>query len=131
MSCWEVKDYLGQLVDFNENESDIVLDLCRTSLKEIEALLKPDADRGDMRIVAAAAGTAYYKLMLKRSAASSAEEVTGFKAGDVSITQKSTNDDAQKQLEKAEKFCSAMMSKLVPLCEDNSFAFKQVEVMNK
>lgn len=136
MSFWEVRDYLGQLVDISGESSEEMSDICRTSLKEIMTLLKPGADGCDMRVTAAAACSAYYKLMLKRfSAASDAvtDEFTSFKAGDISISGRSSSaaKDAQACLDKAERLLDTAMIKLAPLCEDNSFEFRQVGVKKK
>lgn len=89
MSCWEVKDYLGELTDISAYKEEEILPLCRSCIKEIESKLKPDADRKDFRVVAAAAGLAYYKLALKKSSMESEAGITSFKAGDVSIEQES------------------------------------------
>lgn len=135
MSFWEVRDYLGQLVDISGGSSEEISDVCRTSLKEILTLLKPGADGCDMRVTAAAACSAYYKLMLKRYAASetAGDEFTSFKAGDISISGRSSSasKDAQVRLDKAERLLDAAMIKLAPLCEDNSFEFRQVGVKKK
>ncbi|MDD6275474.1 MAG: hypothetical protein PUB20_01420 [Clostridia bacterium] len=120
MNYWDVKDYLSQLIDLTEDET-LVASVCRTALREIEAGLKKDADFNDVRIVAAAAGLAYYRLMLRRNSLSQEDSVMSFKAGDVSITQDSA--DTAKQLERAEIYCAKMFEKIAPLCEDNSFAF--------
>lgn len=125
MNYWDVKDYLAQLTDLYEDEA-LVISVCKTALREIEAGLKKDADLNDVRIVAAAAGLAFYRIMLRRSTPSDEESVTSFKAGDVSITQQST--DTEKQLERAEIYCSKMLEKIAPLCADNNFAFMQVGV---
>ena len=125
MNDWDVKDYLAQLVDLTEDET-LILSVCRTALKEIEAELKKDVDFNDVRIVAAAAGLAYYRLMLRRNTMPTDESVTSFKAGDVSITQNTA--DPNKQLERAEIYCSKMLGKIATLCEDNSFAFIEVGV---
>ena len=126
MSCWEVKDYLSELVAFKEEENELILPLCRSSLNEVEARLRADANRDDVRVSAAAAAIAYYKLMLRRSNDESGDSITDFKAGDVSITQE--KGDISKQLEKAEKYRDSMLNDIIPLCEDNNFAFRQVEV---
>ncbi|MBQ7548791.1 MAG: hypothetical protein IJT03_03700 [Clostridia bacterium] len=136
MSFWEVRDYLGQLVDIGGGSSEEISDVCRTSLKEILTLLKPGADGCDMRVIAAAAAGAYYKLMLKRYAAASeasTDEFTSFKAGDISISGRSSSaaKDAQVRLDKAERLLETAMVKLAPLCEDNSFEFRQVGVKKK
>lgn len=127
MNCWEVKDYLGELTDISAYKEEEILPLCRSCIKEIESKLKPGADKMDFRAVAAAAGLAYYKLALKKSSTDSEAGVTSFKAGDVSIEQESKADE--KFLDRARDFCEKKMAELVPLCSDDSFAFKQVRVM--
>ncbi len=124
MTAWEVKDYLSYLTGWETDEEDKILSLCKASLKEIEARLKADADRTDARIAAAAAATAYYKLILKRSGTSQGEEVTSFSAGDVSITQSS--HDSEKLTEKARALYKEALESIIPLCADNSFAFENV-----
>lgn len=126
MSYWEVKDYLGELTSVSSFDEDEILSLCRSSLKEIEARLKSNADRNDIRIVAAAAGLAYYKLSLKQSQADGTSEITSFTAGDVSITQNKATKETQ--LKQAEDFYKKALESIIPMCQDNSFVFKQIRV---
>lgn len=127
MSCWDVKDYLAELTDITAYGEEEILPLCRSCLKEIEARLKPDTDKSDIRITAAAAGLAFYKLTIKLNSKSDDGFVTSFKAGDVSINQESI---AKKELlERAESFYKNKLNEIIPLCADNSFAFRQVRVM--
>ena len=127
MSCWEVKDYLGELTDISAYKEEEILPLCRSCIKEIDSRLKPDADREDFRVIAAAAGLAYYKLALKKSSLESEPSITSFKAGDVSIEQDSkTVEDV---LERAKDFYDKKSADIIPLCKDDSFAFNQIKVM--
>lgn len=125
MTAWEVKEYLGHLTEIEESEQENTLELCKASLREIEAMLKVDADRNDARIASAAASLAFYKMSLKRSFSSS-EEITSFKAGDVSITQ--DTGGSSKQLERAEKLYSEALKSIIPLCTDNGFAFENIKI---
>lgn len=127
MSCWEVRDYLGELADTTAYKEEEILSLCRSCLKEIEAKLKPDADTKDFRIVAAAAALANYKLALKQNAAESETGITSFKAGDVSIEQDSKDKEALLNMSKS--YYEKKMLEIIPLCGDNSFAFSQIKVM--
>lgn len=127
MSCWEVKDYLGELTDISAYKEEEILPLCRSCIKEIESKLKPDADRKDFRVVAAAAGLAYYKLALKKSSMESEAGITSFKAGDVSIEQESKT--VEDFLERAKDFYEKKAADIIPLCKDDSFAFNQIKVM--
>ncbi|MBP3447111.1 MAG: hypothetical protein J6K64_07530 [Clostridia bacterium] len=128
VTAWEVKEYLGHLTVIEESVQEEVLDLCRTSLREIEARLKSDADRNDVRIASAAAALAFYKMLLKKTFSYS-DEITSFKAGDVSITQ--NTGENSKQLEKAEKLYSEALKNIIPLCTDNSFAFENIKIQVK
>ena len=125
MTAWDVKEYLGHLIKTDESEQAQTLELCKASLREIEAMLKPDADRNDVRIACAAAALAFYKMILKRSFAES-EDITSFKAGDVSITQ--DTGGSAKQLERAEKLYSQALEGIIPLCTDNGFAFENIKI---
>lgn len=127
MSCWEVKDYLGELTDISAYKEEEILPLCRSCIKEIESKLKPDADRKDFRVVAAAAGLAYYKLALKKSSLESEAGITSFKAGDVSIEQESKT--VEDFLDRAKDFYEKKAADIIPLCKDDSFAFNQIKVM--
>ena len=130
MTAWEVMDSLSLLTQWEESEKDDILALCKASLKEIEAMLKKDADRSDIRIASAAAANAFYKLSLRLSFSTPEEEITNFKAGDVSITQ-SSSDNYQKQLDKAEKLYSQALMNILPLCQDNGFAFQNIVIKVK
>lgn len=127
MSCWEVKDYLGELTDISAYKEEEILPLCRSCIKEIESKLKPDADRKDFRVVAAAAGLAYYKLALKKGSMESEAGITSFKAGDVSIEQESKT--VKDFLDRAKDFYEKKAADIIPLCKDDSFAFNQIKVM--
>ena len=127
MSCWEVKDYLGELTDISAYKEEEILPLCRSCIKEIDSRLKPDADREDFRVIAAAAGLAYYKLALKKSSLESEPSITSFKAGDVSIEQDSKT--VEDFLELAKDFYDKKSADILPLCKDDSFAFNQIKVM--
>lgn len=127
MTAWEVKDYLSHLTSWEENEEEKILSLCKASLNEITSMLKADADRADARIACAAAANAYYKLSLRRSFSSSQEEFTSFKAGDVSITQ-GNQKQSEKILDKAEKLYHEALRSIIPLCQDNGFAFENVKI---
>ena len=127
MSCWEVKDYLCELTDISAYKEEEILPLCHSCIKEIDSRLKPDADREDFRVIAAAAGLAYYKLALKKSSIESEPSITSFKAGDVSIEQ--DNKTVEDFLERAKDFYDKKAADIIPLCKDDSFAFNQIKVM--
>lgn len=125
VTAWLVKEYLGHLTQAEGYEDDEIIALCKASLREIEAMLKADADRNDVRIASAAASLAFYKMTLKNSFSSS-DNVTSFKAGDVSITQDKGGTD--KKLERAERLYAKALESIVPLCTDNGFAFENIRI---
>ena len=127
MNCWEVKDYLGELTDISAYKEEEILPLCRSCIKEIDSKLKPEADREDFRVIAAAAGLAYYKLALKKSSLEIEPSITSFKAGDVSIEQ--DGKTVEDSLERAKDFYDKKAADIIPLCKDDSFAFNQIKVM--
>ncbi len=129
MTAWEVKDYLAHLTQWEAEDEESIIALCKASLKEIEARLRDNIDRTDARIASAAAATAYYKLTLKRSFSSQGDEITSFSAGDVRITQSSA--DNTKQLDNAERLYKEALESIIPLCEDNGFAFENVLIKVK
>lgn len=129
MTAWEVKDYLAELTVWEDSEEENMLSLCKSSLKEIEAMLKPDADRTDVRIASTAAALAYCKLAIKRSFSADGEDITSFKAGDVSITQ--SRADTTRMLDKAETLYRNALEGIISLCTDNGFAFENVLIKVK
>lgn len=126
MSCWEVKDSLKRLVELTDEEENGAMQLCRECFNEITSQLKADADTEDARVTAAAAGLAYYKTILKRHTQPVSEEITSFKAGDVSISQ--GKSDTSSHLKTADEYFRQCFAKLIPLCEDNGFAVKNVKI---
>lgn len=126
MSSWEVKDSVCRLVELTDEENNSVMQLCRECLNEIKFGLNSGADPEDPRVTAAAAGLAYYKIMLRRSTLPTEEAFTSFKAGDVSISQ--DRENISEKLKIAEEYCKTCMAKIAHLSQDNAFAFKNVRI---
>lgn len=131
MTKWEVNDYLSELISLSDEEKELSLKISETSLREISEKLRADADSDDIRITAASAALAYYKLMLRRCAdeSNADSEITSFRAGDVDITQK--KNDSTRQLSYAKNMLEEKLIELAPICKDNNFAFTNVEVKVK
>ncbi len=104
-----------------EGTDEELMPLCSAAAAELEVRLKEDADRNDIRLINAAASSVNYRLCMKRM--NTGEEVTSFKAGDVSI---SISPSAL--IEKAEKEKSEAMLSALPLLTDEEFVFRQVSV---
>lgn len=124
-AVWEVLDVLQQLAELDEDECQAAIPLCRLSLEEIQAQLRPDADPSDFRIISAAAAQAFYSLCVKRGSSSSGE-ITSFKAGDLSVTKGSENQE--KQINYAKSIRDDAMLRLTPLLIDNGFFFSKVNI---
>ena len=118
---WNVLALLRQLTDISADEEPSALQLCLTALEQIKCRLRPNAPQDDVRIAAAAAGIAFYTLCVRR--AGNADDVTGFKAGDISV-QKKTPDI----LSFAEKLRGEAMSAVAPLLTDDGFLFCKVDI---
>ncbi len=121
MSQWAVLNALKQLTVIDDSETSEILPTCKSSLDELGARLKNAADIGNIRIIKAAAGAAYYSLMLKRL--SGEESMVSFKAGDVTVS-KST----AAAFELASKVREETIRAALPLLRDDEFLFKQVGI---
>ncbi len=122
---WEVTEALSLLCEADENDETVV-SICTKALDEINSRLKPDADLTDPRITAAAAGQAFYNLTVKRLGTQSTENLSGFKAGDLSISYDTVNHT--QALETAKEIRDTAFRELTPLLSDNGFFFGSVRV---
>lgn len=118
---WTVLSRLRQMASLDEEGAAAGLSLCLISLEEIRSKLKDGGDANDSRIEQAAAGLAFYKLILKGITQDGA--VTKFKAGDVSVSQ-----DFGGLLALAQKVRDEALAAAVPLLKDEMFLFKKVDV---
>ncbi|NLX93344.1 MAG: hypothetical protein GXZ02_05705 [Clostridiales bacterium] len=117
---WTVLSRLRQIATLDEEGTAAGLSLCLICLEEIRTRLKDDVDAHDPGVERAAAGLAFYKLILKRITLDGA--VTRFKAGDVSVSQ-----DSRGLLAVAEKVRDEAIAAAAPLLKDELFLFKQVD----
>ena len=115
MNQWTVLNSL-RLFTAIEGDGAAVLPLCRAAAQEINERMKETADENDPRAVAAAAGEAYYRLMLARI--SGDESLVSFKAGDVVVTQSATA-----ALELASKVRNETLLNALPVFRDDTFIF--------
>ncbi len=123
---WEVTEALSLLTDIEEKEKEIAESICQHCLDEIVCILRPDVQQADPRIVAAAAGKAFYNLCIKRAWAQEESNMSSFKAGDLSISYNSVS--SQEQLNSAKQIRDNAMAELMPLVSDNGFFFGKVDV---
>ncbi len=126
---WEVTEALSLLTDIAENEKEASETICRHCLDEIINLLRPDAEQTDPRIIAAAAGRAFYNLCIKRAWNQEEAKMSSFKAGDLSISYDSAN--ATDQLDTAKEIRDRTLAELTPLLQDNGFFFGKVDVYDR
>ncbi len=125
-NVWEVMDALSLMTNVDESEKESVMGICQLSLNEILSRIRPDADLADPRITSAAAGQSFYMLCVKRSATETSTNMSGFKAGDLSISYDTVSPASQTEL--AEKIRDKALQELTPLLSDNGFFFGKVDI---
>ena len=95
--------------------------LCSAAAMEIVPRISANADHSDVRLINLAAAMVNYRLCVKNI--HSAEGLTSFKAGDVTV---SISPNAL--VEQAEKEKATAMLAALPLLKDDGFFFGQVSV---
>jgi hypothetical protein len=120
IDSWKVLAALRMNFAIDGTDEEL-MPLCSAAAAELEVRLRENADENDIRLINAAASSVNYRLCMKRM--NTGEEITSFKAGDVSI---SVSPSAL--IEKAEKEKSEAMLLALPLLADNEFVFRQVVV---
>lgn len=125
-NIWEVADSLALLTHIDDSEKQTVMGICEISLKEINSRLRHDADFYDPRITAAAAAQAFYTLCVRRNTSASEANMSGFKAGDLSISYDKA--DSQQQLKLAGEIRDNALKELTPLLKDNGFYVGMVDI---
>ena len=118
---WDVLNRLRQFIAIDEEGAENALPLCVVNLKKIETLLRDDADKDDIRICEAAACMSYYDYTLRL--ASEEENVTSFKAGDVTISR-----SVRSLIEYASTLKEEALKALIPLLKDDGFVFCQTGI---
>lgn len=93
--------------------------VCTLTINEILPRVKSEEVHSDGRLISLAAAMVNYRLCAKRAAGS--DNVTSFKAGDVTV---SISPSAL--LEQAEKEKNAAFLAALPLLKDEEFVFRQV-----
>ena len=121
MNKWTVLNSLRQLVPLEKREADAALPLCSSCLEEIRENLKEDANPEDKRIAAAAAGLAYYKLMVYLL--TDEGNVSSFRAGDITVKQ-----DSKSVIKIAENVRDEALVRAAPIMKDKYFLFRGVDV---
>lgn len=120
IDSWSVLSLLRDFYAPPESDDEL-FSLCEASAAELSAGMKETADPCDIRLVGAAAALANYRLCRRRSC--SGQEITSFKAGDVSVS--ISGDDAVKL---AEKSRDDALVKACPLLRDEGFYFGKVNI---
>ena len=121
VSINSVLNRLRQLVTLDEQGAENALPLCALCLEEIRSKLRSGADENDIRLAQAAAGLVFYRLMLRTAADGS--NVTGFKAGDVTVTR-----SPAASMELAVSVRDEALAEVSDLLEDRDFMFRQVGI---
>ena len=125
-NIWEVMDSLLLMTDIQESERKPAMVICEHALKEVMSCLSDTADTSDPRITSAAAARAFYTLCVKRASQSETTNMSGFKAGDLSVSYDTVNP--QQQLELAKEILGKAMQALIPLLADNGFFVGKVDI---
>lgn len=118
-SQWNVLARFRQLIDIDDDKAEDILPLCVVNLKRILVQLNENADKDDIRIAEAAAALTYYDYAVKLN--SQTDEVTSFKAGDVTVSK-----SVSTLTEAAEKIKSDALIELIPLMKDTNFVFMNI-----
>lgn len=121
VSITSVLNRLRQLVTLDEQGAENALPLCGLCLEEIRSKLRSGADENDIRLAQAAAGLAFYRLMLRNAADGS--NATSFKAGDVTVTR-----SPAASMELVVSVRDEALAAVTDLLEDRDFIFRQVDV---
>ncbi len=121
MTKWNVLEQLKRLMPMNEEAVEKAIPICGQCLEEIRGNLRDDADKEDKRIALAAAGLAYYQLMIASISADDA--VTSFRAGDVTVTK-----NPVAIMEIAANIRDEALARAVPILKDRDFVFRQVGI---
>ena len=95
--------------------------MCSAAAAELAVRVRQGADCADIRLINAAAASVNYRLCVKKMNAD--ENVTSFKAGDVTV---SISPSAL--IDRAEKEKSEAMLAALPLLNDDEFVFRQVSI---
>ena len=104
-----------------EGTDEELAPLCTAAAREIQPRIRSGAEHSDVRLINLAAAMVNHRLCIRNM--HSAEGVTSFKAGDVTV---SVSPNAL--IEQAEKEKAAAMLAALPLLKDDGFFFGQVSV---
>ncbi len=120
IEIWSILDALRRN-HAAEGTDEELAPLCAAAAKELEYRLKEGVDCSDIRLINAGAAMVNYRLSMKK--ANTDENVTSFKAGDVTV---SLSPSAI--IERAEKEKSEALLSAIPLLRDDGFVFRQVSI---
>ncbi len=104
-----------------EGTDEELAPLCTAAAREILPRINPKAEHSDIRLINLAAAMVNYRLCIKNM--HSADGLTSFKAGDVTV---SVSPSAL--IEQAEKEKAAATVAALPLLRDDGFFFGQVSI---
>ena len=125
VSEFEVFDEMERLTDIAQEDRETCLDICKKCMDKTRRSLKSGEDESDPRVVWAAAAMALYVWTIRNSVSGSGE-YSSFKAGDITVSQSSTQKNNKVSFAK-ELYLEAQRD-LAPLVEDNSFYVGKIDV---
>lgn len=119
MDIQRVYHRLRMMAGEGQEAEELLLMICSSAGKEIRNKVKNEQSMNDERLIAAAAGLAYYMLTLLRCGREDSTE--SFRAGDVSVTR-----NVKASLELAAKVRDSYLELAADLLNDGGFAFRKV-----
>ncbi len=119
ISQWNVLARFRQLTTIDDTEAENILPLCVVNLQRVMAVINEKADKNDIRIANAAAALTFYDYTLKQTAQT--DNVTSFKAGDVTVSKTTAN-----MMDTAETLKKDALFELTPIMKDTDFIFMNI-----
>jgi hypothetical protein len=124
MSQGTVLGQLRLLTELDDEAALAALPFCAAALAQLHPLLKPNADLNDPRVDRAAAGIAHCLLLQRAESKLAAEEerIESFRAGDITIRNKTEDAAFLRRFERAERLRAEGLAAVAPLLRDTGFA---------
>lgn len=110
---------LVQLIECFDDEENIYMPYCETAAAVMNAKIRTDADASDIRLVTAAAASAYCRYTVAKSASDG--DIDSIKAGDITVS-----GNGENAVKAAERLMSSAITDAAPLLIDTQFSFGAV-----
>lgn len=110
---------LVQLIECFEDEENIYMPYCETAAAVMNSKMRADADASDIRLVTAAAASAYCRYIVAKSASDG--DIGSIKAGDITVS-----GNGENAVKSAERMMYSAIADASPLLVDSQFSFGAV-----